>query len=1120
MRKKWGNRIGAIVLACALTMNGLPVQSISASTQKAYAAAKSETGKQDVSQPETKMGNVVLDGNDIAVNNVNGLTYKGFGMLSGNSTSDLLMDYKAEQPKAYAELMQYLFGGNYPIMNHVKLEMGNDRNTSTGPESCTKRTEKEKANVLRNPGWQLAADARKINPKIKVSILRWEAPVWAGTDEKIYQWYKETILDAYEKYGYMVDYINPNINEKWDVDSDVAFTKKFAKWIAAETKETIPDEKALALYHKIKLVVSDESGTASDSVVESMKSDSDFYNSVDVVGYHYSPWDDSNGGMKWLAQTKDKEVWNSEAQATFSNSAFRLANNVKDPTTEGTGLGGTGSALEMANTFIKGFVQSRRSHVIYQPAIGSFYEGAQFSFKELVSARDPWSGWIHYDAGLLMLAHISKFAVTGWENEDNTAGIWRAVPQASKCTADGTNPVNGRNGGENYMTLASPAKDNFSTMIVNDSEYPMEYKIQTKDMKLAGDQNLEIWETRAADDGAFNENYMKCIGTTKADDNGVYTVKVNPYSAVTVTTLQVAGDEEHTKALPVEGERTVLDTDRTGSKQDVDSDYLYADDFEYAGKTVPVLDGKGGFTGETEDYIQSRGGDTGAMARYTHTMNGAFEVYKTQSGDHVLRQQTDFIETGVGGSWNSGAPVTLIGDLRWTNYKASVDVLFEREDVKNYAAVAIREMGGSHNITSASGYTFKLYPDGKWELYRKAKKVVTGTCDAKTQFDAGANQWNTITLEGKGNTINAYVNYTLVGSYIDEQPITAGRIALGSSNAYTQFDNLEVKKLDGYVPYYTELLDNMEQYDLSAQKNTKLEYNDKWLHTNGQGMYVYQRSVSKNTDNGATLTYTFTGTGLEILGEMKKTCTVQMTVDGNQHAKQETQKSANMNMTVAVTDLVYGKHVVTVEVLDGTMAVDMVGILGAKHAQKEPDVQPTKRPNVKPTQTPSVQPTVKPTAAPQQTPKADRPNSPKKGTKVNKNIGVYQVTKAATMKKAGTVKLSGLNKKYKKAAALVIPDKITIGAYQYRVTAIGTKACQGIKASKVTLGKNVKEIGKYAFQKAKKLKTFVVKGKLTKVSQNAYKGCKHKIKLKGSTAAVRRANLKKLKKSGYKKFSR
>lgn len=45
-------------------------------------------------------------------------------------------------------------------------------------------------------------------------------------------------------------------------------------------------------------------------------------------------------------------------------------------------------------------------------------------------------------------------------------------------------------------------------------------------------------------------------------------------------------------------------------------------------------------------------------------MNGAFEVYKTKSGEHVLRQQTDITETGVGGSWNSGAPVTLIGDFR------------------------------------------------------------------------------------------------------------------------------------------------------------------------------------------------------------------------------------------------------------------------------------------------------------------------------------------------------------------------------------------------------------------------------------------------------------------------
>ena len=113
--------------------------------------------------------------------------------------------------------------------------------------------------------------------------------------------------------------------------------------------------------------------------------------------------------------------------------------------------------------------------------------------------------------------------------------------------------------------------------------------------------------------------------------------------------------------MPVEGERTVLDTDETGDRQDTENGILYADDFEYTNKTVDILDGKGGLTGEKEDYIQSRGGDSGAMARYpntingaiedyiqsrggdsgamaryTNTINGAFEAYKTPDGNRVL----------------------------------------------------------------------------------------------------------------------------------------------------------------------------------------------------------------------------------------------------------------------------------------------------------------------------------------------------------------------------------------------------------------------------------------------------------------------------------------------------
>lgn len=1116
MKKPILKRIGAGVLSFCLVTGCIPVFSVN--------KAKAEDTQEEQNQ-------IIIDGDDIKADNVNGLTFKGFGLLSGNSTSDLLMDYKAENPEAYAELLQILFGGEYPIMNHVKLEMGNDRNNSTGPESATKRYKEEKANVLRNPGWQLAADAKKINPNIKVSILRWNKPEWVQTDEDIYTWYKETILDAYEKYGYMVDYINPNVNEHWGGDNDVAFTKKFAKWISQETKETMPDEKALALFQKIKLIVSDEASTVSRKVVRSMKSDQEFYDAVDVVGYHYSPNDDSDGGMKWLADSEDKEVWNSEAQATFSNSAFRPSNNVKDPSVAGTGLGGTGSALEMGNTFIKGFVKSRRSHVIYQPAVGSFYEGGQFSFKELVSARDPWSGWIHYDAGLLVLAHLSKFAVTGWENEDNTAGIWRGIPEASKSTAEGINPVAGRNGGPNYMTLAAPTKDDFSTLIVNDSEYEMIYTLQTQNMNLENKQKLEVWETRAADDGAFNENYMKCVDTLSADEDGIYMVTVKPYSVVTVTSLNVSDSKEHTDALPVEGERTVLDTDSSGAQQDTDSNYLYADDFEYRDKTVPVLDGNGGFTDETENYIESRGGDTGAMARYTHTINGAFEVYRNSTGNYVLRQQLDRDAYGVGGAWNDGDPVTLIGDFRWMNYMVSTDVLFETESNQPYAAIGIRQTGSSHIITDSSGYTFKISKSGNWALYRKDQEVKSGDLEEETGFRGGKNQWNNIKLRGEGDTITAYVNNVLVCTYVDDTPITSGRVALGSGYTFTQFDNLRVTKISGTVPYYSELLDNMETYDLSPQKNPKLQYNDKWNHRNGQGMYVYQRSNSVSTEAGATMSYTFTGTGLEILGANSEVFTLSTVVDGKEAVTETSQKADNMNMTYRIQGLDYGQHTVTVEVQQKDFTIDTIGILGDIYQGEDdtpvplpggpilpedpsdpvvPDDPSDPDTPITPQQPTPQLPSTSPTPTPSPARKLTNGSTFKVKnaiyvvTDIDKNTVEYKMPSKATVK---SVTIPN-------TLQLTVDGKTT----KMKVTGISANAfAKCSKLQKVIIGKNVRSIGKRAFLNCKKLNKITIKStQLKSVGKDAIKGIHKK-------AVIRCGKKKKayqklfVKKTGYKK---
>ncbi|SDD03915.1 Ig-like domain (group 4) [Paenibacillus sp. UNCCL117] len=886
---------------------------------------------------------IMLDGNDIKPDNVNGLTFKGFGVLSANSTSALLMDYKSEHPEAYADMLRILFGGEHPIMTHVKIEMGNDRNNSTGPDPATMRTADEAANVKRHPGFQLAADAKAVNPDLKVSILRWSAPAWANSNDNIYTWYKNTILAAYREYGFMVDYVNPHINEH---SADLAWTKQYAERVRGDNAGfNSPEEQAL--YNRIEIVISDEVGIGSFG--GSMVSDASLRSAVSVAGYHYNTDDDSAGNFKKLAEQYDIEIWNSEAQATFSNSSFRPNNNMKDPSVAGTGLGGTGSALEMGNTIIKGFVNSRRTHFVYQPAIGSFYEGGQYSFKELLSARDPWSGWIHYDAGLVVLRHFNWFAKTGWENDTNTAGIWRAVPKASFTGASGTNPVSGRNGTPSYITLAAPDKSDFSTVIVNDSEYERIYKLQTVNMGYTGNPALEVWETRAADAGkAFNSNHMNYLGNAAADGGGVYTVRVKPYSVVTVTTLDKHDKTEYNTKLPVEGERTVLDTDASGAVRRTDDKILYADDFDYTGQTVPVIGAGGRITG-SESYIDSRGGSKSVIPRYTHDRNGAFEAYLPDgSANYVLRQQLDKAIMGLGGTWNGGDPVTAIGDYRWTNYKASVDVSFENNSTQNganYAAIGARYQGGgsSHTI-SGTPYVLKYWLDGGWQLLVNNSAVAGGnvvsgdggvTIDG---FNAAYDAWHNLAIQVAGSVVTAYLDGVKLASYTDPNPKLSGRVDLASGYYHVRFDNLRVETVDGYTPYYSEHLDNLEMHDLASAPGPKLIYSGPWSHRNGEGMYIYQRSLSVSQGAGAALTYTFTGTGLDILGPNDGSAKLEVTVDGEVvSGSAGTTNSKELYQTYALRGLDYGEHTVQLKVVSGTLTVDSVAVVSGE-VQGTPDI--------------------------------------------------------------------------------------------------------------------------------------------------------------------------------------
>ncbi len=848
---------------------------------------------------------ILIKGTDIDAANLkkNGLTYKGFGMLNGNSTSNLLLDYKAENSTEYWEMMKYLFGGEYPLFTHIKMEMGNDGNNSTGAEACTKRYKEEEADASRSPGFVMAADAKKINPNVKISILRWELPKWveeAGFNENkqtgwdaFYLWYKETIFDAYEKYGYVVDFINPDKNETGDPN------KEFIKWFAKKIEEeadfpSYMGQDARDAYHNIRIIASDENKGL--KIVPYMREDADLYQAVDIIGFHYrtSATDD----YVRMADVDNKEVWYSEGCATFGYSELQ-----ETKTTEYgyESIGGYQSPLALMDSFITAFYSSRRTHYIFQPAIGSFYEGIQYGHKELLSARDPWSGYIHYDPALHMLEHFAKFAKLGWEKEGNTNGIWMAVPQASKGSFTGTDNEHataGIDGNAGYLTLAAPDKSNFSVVFVNNTRNQKTFRITTEEMQVGENAVLHVWSTVSSTD------YLKNTADLTAVD-GSWIVTLPAYSVVTATTLNVT-----VKDAPAEGihnaDRAVLDTDATGRNLDTTDNILYADNFDYEEES-PMEQYNVNTGTTTVSYLKARGNEP----RYLLDTHGAWIVEEGR-----LKQE---LGKGVA-QWNGGEPAAIVGDFRWMDYIAEVQVQIPNAQSGVWAGLGIRTQTGMN--WNQSGYTLRIDGAGNWELYRIGSRVESGS------VTVSADGSYALALTGLGDTVIAVIDGEVVATYQDANPMLSGRVKFSSTWNQVYFDDFVVKKVAGGIPYALSMIDGQDK---------SVIYTGDWKIENPGGGSAdnWYRTVSEGK-TGDSFEFTINGDGFAIIGENEASVTLTVEVDG-------TEKETGAAVTATpkryesywMSGLGMGEHTIQVTVESGTLKIDALYALGEREAADE-----------------------------------------------------------------------------------------------------------------------------------------------------------------------------------------
>ncbi|MCZ8519415.1 MULTISPECIES: S-layer protein [Paenibacillus] len=825
------------------------------------------------SKAEALTKTITIDGKKVDTYN----RFKGFGTVTANNTSRLLLDYKEENPKAYWEIMNKLFNTKTGAgLTHVKVELGGDVNSSSGTEPATMRYADEPANVLRGAGFEFAADAKSINPDLTTEILRWGEPRWtwngaAGNEyENRYQWYKQTIDAVYKEYGFRIDYVGISQNERAANNNG----KIEVEWLKYFTSQIKKEPNYDSDYKEIKLVAADgyrDTAAISRTLLENP----DLIDEIDVISSHYGLT-----GSNELTQLqnklisegkKPKEVWVSEGIAPMINARYREK---MEP--QYKGLGGKAGIVDVTSRIISAYSWSgagsnplRAVSFDLQPAVAAFYEGSSYNPKHLISAYDPWSGFYEADGGLQGVRHVMNFV--GYDDHTTPENErWMIVSDATYSDGaffDGGVDVDTST--HNYMTFKDPQTDDYTTVFANNTKETRKYTIHAANLSGKENAPVYVWETRGAEAGQpYDANWLKQISriTPKA---GVYEIEVKPYSIVTLSTLD---KKSEVKGFEYQSQPVNL-------SKDTILPLPYTDDFEY--KTYRA-DDKG------RDYVERRGG----TPRYTTDQTAAFEVVKkatkpvsggsaartdlavpnAKAHGNMLQQRItpDIIGAewavwgGKDGSTAAGNPTTTIGDHRWVNYKASYDFLLDTHTPEaagrsNYALIGVRQVkaGGAD---SHAPYNARVYADGRYEILKLGKVVKNGTIP-------GFNNkiWHNLAFEAKENVFTLYLDGKEIDAYTDaDRAVMAGRVSLGSGYYETLIDNLRVEPIKGYT-YESDKYDSAQGMKFATEKEAldnkdtlyPIGYLGKWDYTQAGFAHFNRTQMTAKTDvpvwNGVTV---------------------------------------------------------------------------------------------------------------------------------------------------------------------------------------------------------------------------------------------------------------------------
>jgi Galactocerebrosidase, C-terminal lectin domain len=179
----------------------------------------------------------------------------------------------------------------------------------------------------------------------------------------------------------------------------------------------------------------------------------------------------------------------------------------------------------------------------------------------------------------------------------------------------------------------------------------------------------------------------------------------------------------------------------------------------------------------------------GHEARYLADMDGSFEIVHCGGGRKggCLRQMADQLAV----VWRAGSrdPSALLGDVGWTDYTLTCDVMLEQA---GYVELQGRVGAQTKSPARANAYFFRVSDTGAWSIIKSGTNARLTTLASGSVKALGTNKWHTLALAFHGSTITASVDGTAVRSVTDGG-YSAGQVGIATSQTINaQFDSLAI----------------------------------------------------------------------------------------------------------------------------------------------------------------------------------------------------------------------------------------------------------------------------------------------------------------------------------------